>query len=176
MNPFYGCGSTVSRLQSHYKEIVYFLPVSSQKFLVLIWSTSEEWKGELSQPWSHPVVLNTGPLDWESSTLTGSITLSTKWIHNLLRSLDWIKQKGTTAKREMNPALYDKLVFTKRKKIFEHKIPSNLILNFDQTPLGFVSPSKTMYTKKNFQELPLRIQMILELLLWILWVSSCLCN
>ena len=22
----------------------------------------------LSQPWSHPVVLNTGPLDWESST------------------------------------------------------------------------------------------------------------
>ena len=24
----------------------------------------------LSQPWSHPVVLNTGTLDWESSTLT----------------------------------------------------------------------------------------------------------
>ena len=24
----------------------------------------------LSQPWSHPVVLNTGPLDWESSALT----------------------------------------------------------------------------------------------------------
>ena len=24
----------------------------------------------LSQPWSQPVVLNTGPLDWESSTLT----------------------------------------------------------------------------------------------------------
>ena len=121
MNPFYGCGSTVSRLQSHYKEIVYFLPVSSQKFLVLIWSTSEEWKGELSQPWSHPVVLNTGPLDWESSTLTESITLSIKWIHNLLRSLDWIKQKGTTAKREMNPALYDKLVFTKRKKYLNIK-------------------------------------------------------
>ena len=24
----------------------------------------------LSRPWSHPVVLNTGPLDWESSALT----------------------------------------------------------------------------------------------------------
>ena len=24
----------------------------------------------LSQPWSHPVVLNTRPLDWESSALT----------------------------------------------------------------------------------------------------------
>ena len=29
------------------------------------------WKDErLSQPWSHSVVLNTGPLDWESSTLS----------------------------------------------------------------------------------------------------------
>ena len=24
----------------------------------------------MSRPWSHPVVLNTGPLDWESSALT----------------------------------------------------------------------------------------------------------
>ena len=24
----------------------------------------------LSRPWSHPVALNTGPLDWESSSLT----------------------------------------------------------------------------------------------------------
>ena len=29
------------------------------------------WKDEyLSQPWSHPVVLNTRPLNWESSVLT----------------------------------------------------------------------------------------------------------
>ena len=26
--------------------------------------------GRLSRPWSHPVVLNTGPFDWESSALT----------------------------------------------------------------------------------------------------------
>ena len=66
--PFYGWGSTVSRLQSHYKEAVYFLPVSSQTLLVLIWSTSEGYR--LSRPWSHPMVLNTGLLDWESSALT----------------------------------------------------------------------------------------------------------
>ena len=36
MLPFYGWGSTASRLQSHYEETVYFLPLSSQKFLVLI--------------------------------------------------------------------------------------------------------------------------------------------
>ena len=29
-----------------YEEAVYFLPLSSQKFLVLIWSISERWKVE----------------------------------------------------------------------------------------------------------------------------------
>ena len=35
MVPFYGWGSTASRLYSHFEEAVYFLPLSSQKFLVL---------------------------------------------------------------------------------------------------------------------------------------------
>ena len=40
MAPFYG-GSTISRLQIHYVERVYFLPFRSQQFLVLNLSTSE---------------------------------------------------------------------------------------------------------------------------------------
>ena len=36
MDPFYGWASTVSMLQSHYEEAVYFLQLSPQKFLVLI--------------------------------------------------------------------------------------------------------------------------------------------
>ena len=39
-------GSTASRQQSHYKEEVYFLLLSCQKFLELIWSTLEGWKVE----------------------------------------------------------------------------------------------------------------------------------
>ena len=34
--PFYGWGSTASRLQSYFEEAVYFLPPSSQEVLVLI--------------------------------------------------------------------------------------------------------------------------------------------
>ena len=34
--PFYGWGSTVSRLHGHYEEIVYFLPLSPEEFVVLI--------------------------------------------------------------------------------------------------------------------------------------------
>ena len=48
MTPFYGWGSTAWRLQNHYKEAAYFLSLSFQRFLVLIWSTLEGWKAELS--------------------------------------------------------------------------------------------------------------------------------
>ena len=46
MVPFYGWASTASRQQSQYEETVYFLPLSSQRFLVLIRSTSEGRKAE----------------------------------------------------------------------------------------------------------------------------------
>ena len=47
MVPFHGWGSIASRMQSHYEETVYFLPLSPNKFMILIWSTSERWKAEL---------------------------------------------------------------------------------------------------------------------------------
>ena len=69
MAPFFMDGIQLPQGYSHFEEAVYFLPFSSQKFVViLILSTS--WKDELSRPWSHPVVLSMGPLDWESKTLT----------------------------------------------------------------------------------------------------------
>ena len=48
---------------SHFEEVVSFLPLSSQKFLVLILSTLGN-NERLCRPWSHPVVLNMGPLDY----------------------------------------------------------------------------------------------------------------
>ena len=60
---------------SHFEEAVYFLPFSSQKFLVLILSTLEGWKAESTlEP---PSGLITGPLDWESSALTTRPLLQT---------------------------------------------------------------------------------------------------
>ena len=53
--------------QSHLEEAVYFLPLSSQKFLILILPTLEGWKAELTfEPPSG--FEHMGPLDWESST------------------------------------------------------------------------------------------------------------
>ena len=67
MARFYGWGSTASRLEPLQGGSL-LLPMSLQKFLVLTLSTSEGLKAESTlQP---PVVLITGPLDWESSSLT----------------------------------------------------------------------------------------------------------
>ena len=68
MAPFYGWGSAISRLQSHYKEADYFLQQVPRNSW---YSFDQPWKDKrLGRLWSHPVVLNAGPLDWESSTLT----------------------------------------------------------------------------------------------------------
>ena len=65
--PLFMDGVQLPQGYSHFEEVVYFLPLSSQKFLALILLNSEGWKG---WPWIHPVVLNMGPLDWESKALT----------------------------------------------------------------------------------------------------------
>ena len=61
MAPFYGW---VQLLQGYnqFREAVYFLPFSPQKL--------PQKDERLSRPWSHPVVLNRGPINWESSTLS----------------------------------------------------------------------------------------------------------
>ena len=46
MTPFFMDGVQLPQGYSHFEEAAYFLPFSSQKFLVLILSTSEGWKAE----------------------------------------------------------------------------------------------------------------------------------
>ena len=52
MASFFMDGVQLPQGYSHFEEAVYFLPFSSQKFVVLILSTSERWKAEstLEQP------------------------------------------------------------------------------------------------------------------------------
>ena len=68
----------------------------------------------------------------------GNITPSAKWAKNILKSMDWVKRRGTTAKREMNPTLYKELTFSWTRNIanviYEYQINNDMILNFDQTP------------------------------------------
>ena len=60
MTPFYRCASTAKATTRKQCTFYHLVPRTS-------WYSKDE---RLSWPWSHPVVLNLGPLDWKSSTLT----------------------------------------------------------------------------------------------------------
>ena len=68
MPPFYGCGSTGLKAKEPLQgKSSLFFPRSSW------YSFYRPRKDErLSWLWSHPEVLNLGPLDWESSSLTAT--------------------------------------------------------------------------------------------------------
>ena len=89
----------------------------------------------------------------------GSIELSVKWARGILKSMDWSKRRGTTAKREINPALYEELCFSWKRDIasliFHHKIPEALIFNMDQTPLGLTSASKVSFAPRGSTTVPI---------------------
>ena len=53
---------------SHSEEAVYFFHSVPRNSWYSFYRPRKDKR--LSQPWSHPVVLITGPLDWESSALT----------------------------------------------------------------------------------------------------------
>ena len=88
----------------------------------------------------------------------GSINLSIEWARDIIKSMNWARRRAiTSGKRVMNPALYEELCFTLKKKIAEivseHKIDRRLILNFDQTPL-FTSPSIVTFAEKKSKNVP----------------------
>ena len=64
-----------------------------------------------------------------------------------------MKRRGTTAKREMNPALYEELTYTRNRKIandiLEQSTHNEMILDFDQTPLGFTASNRATFTEKD---------------------------
>ena len=80
----------------------------------------------------------------------GSITLTTKWARGVLKSLDWVKKRYTTAKTEMNPALYEELTFYWKRKIanviFELRMDSQLRTNLHLLGKWFILYPSQMLT------------------------------
>ena len=74
--PLFMDGVQLTQGKSRFQEAAYFLPLSSQKFLVLILLTSEGWKAESTLEPTNG--LNMGPLDWETSILTARPLLHKK--------------------------------------------------------------------------------------------------
>ena len=123
-------GVQLPQSQSHFEEAVYFLPLS---FRNSWYSFDRPQKDErLSQPWSCPVVLNVGHLDWESSTLTTRPLLhkSTK-VQRLLKATTkiWLnKLKRDLSATHESMRYVSKLLHSRIK----HSWPKSLTKDHDQ--------------------------------------------
>jgi len=89
----------------------------------------------------------------------GHVKLTDKWARNVLFTLGYSKRRQTTSKRQICDMLYEevKLQFQIEISILvkEHSIPPGLIINFDQTPLSFVSNGKYTFASRGAKSVPI---------------------
>ena len=68
----------------------------------------------------------------------GSLKLTEGWARSVLKSMDWVKRKGTTGIVEPCSKFLEEEKFTFQraiaKAVSDHDIPMELVLNLDQTP------------------------------------------
>ena len=84
------------------------------------------------------------------SEFGGGITLTNNWAKGVLKSMDWVKRKGTTGKVEPSAQFLEKFIFQRAIStvLYNHDIPADLVINLDQTPLSYVSPGKYTFIFK----------------------------
>ena len=90
----------------------------------------------------------------------GDLELTEDWARHLLKSMEWVKRKGTTGKVEPSEKFLDEEKFTFQREISkvvtDHDIPLDLVLNLDQTPLSYVSPGKYTFCMKGSTTVPIK--------------------
>ena len=71
----------------------------------------------------------------------GNIDVVTSWAHSVHQRLDFVRRKFTTCKQPVSPGFLKEVGFSFYHQIDEivskYNIPSELIINVDQTPLPF---------------------------------------
>ena len=84
----------------------------------------------------------------------GSIELHQSWAQSIFRRLGYVKRRATTAKQPVAPGLIQEIGFTFHsaieKNINAYRIPHDLVINIDQTPLKFyLTPTSTSRLSPN---------------------------
>ena len=89
-----------------------------------------------------------------------NVILTDMRARDVLKSMDWVKHKGTKGKVEPSKQLLAEEKFTFRmsisKVVCEHDIPSELIINLDQTPLSYISHGKYTFNTKGAKSVPVK--------------------
>ena len=89
----------------------------------------------------------------------GHLELTEDWARHL-KSMEWVKRKGTTGKVEPCEKFLEEEKFTFQRAIsrvvLHHDIPPEFVLNLDQTPLSYVSPGKYTFCLKGSTTVPIK--------------------
>ena len=94
------------------------------------------------------------------SEIGGGITLTDNWARGVLKSMDWVKRKGTTRKVEPSAQFLaeEKFIFQRAISavVCNHDMPADLAINLDQTRLSYVSPGKYTFNFKSAKNVPIK--------------------
>ena len=89
----------------------------------------------------------------------GTLKLGWKWCTSVFKRMKWSNRKSTTSKPILAPGLIKEVGYTFFKEISEavhaDNIPSELIINIDQTPLPFVLISKYTMNRTGEKTVPI---------------------
>ena len=94
MAPFYGWFNCLKATATSRRQFAFYHSVPRNSWYSFYRPQKDE---RLSWPWSHPVVLNTGPQDWESSALT---TRPNNVLNITDRKLNKIELNVNTARKQ----------------------------------------------------------------------------
>ena len=89
----------------------------------------------------------------------GTLKLGWKWCTSVFKRMKWSNRKSMTSKPILAPGLIKEVGYTFFKEISEAvhaaNIPSELIINIDQTPLSFVLISKYTMNRTGEKTVPI---------------------
>ena len=90
----------------------------------------------------------------------GHLELTEDLAQHLLKSMEWVKRKGTTGKVEPSEKFFQEEKFSYQREISRiisnYDIPLDLVLNLDQTRLSYVSPGKYTFCLKGTTTVPIK--------------------
>ena len=83
-----------------------------------------------------------------------------RWCQSIFARMKWTNRKGTTAKPTIAPGLIKEVGLTFYKDIAEIvqtlNIPSEFVINIDQTPIPYILISKYSVNQKNAKNVPIQ--------------------
>ena len=87
--------------------------------------------------------------------------MADNWARGVLKSMDWVKRKGTTEKVKPSPQFFlaeekfaSQIVIS--TVVYNHDIPADPVIKLDQTPLSYVCPGKYTFNSNGAKNVPIK--------------------